>query len=521
VASAKTTTPAGHGEMLTSPEYAQWASLAAANSAAAREWTFDVCGIPAKELRASARREALERASRFSSRLGVPVRAVTGEPESIVVTGHQPELYHPGIWVKDFLLQRLADETGASALDLVVDSDGFEAVEIHSPCFKPEVRVCRAYLAIGTTDGCYASAPVPSPHDLEQFCAAGAEQLSTLSAPALGHHFATFCETLIDASHDATDLAELVTFARRRYESSAGTDYLELPVTSMARSRAFATLLAHIARDAVGFARAYNAALADFRDRTGTRNPAQPFPDLRIEGDLVELPVWHLAGGRRTVWARTGDDPALVVDGETVCGLSECASGPDDLLASSLVPAPKALMLTLFVRLFVADLFIHGVGGGRYDQVTDDVVRRYFGVEPPAFAVASMTMYLPLGARLVTDEEVEAASMALNRMRHNPDQALEHVEFDSSDERARAQRMADEKSRLVVEIASPGADRKALGRRIREVNEELGDLMEPYRRELQDALDELLTMQEASEILTDRTYPFCYWSPSEVADKAR
>jgi len=28
-------------------------------------------------------------------------------------------------------------------------------------------------------------------------------------------------------------------------------------------------------------------------------------------------------------------------------------------------------------------------------------------------------------------------------------------------------------------------------------------------------------MQQASEILTDRTYPFCFWSPEEIADKAR
>ena len=51
-----------------------------------------------------------------------------------MATGHQPELYHPGVWIKDFLLQRLAEETGATALDVVVDSDGFETVAVTSPC---------------------------------------------------------------------------------------------------------------------------------------------------------------------------------------------------------------------------------------------------------------------------------------------------------------------------------------------------------------------------------------------------
>jgi hypothetical protein len=131
MARAKTVTPAGHGEVLTSPDYEGWSALARANALGAHAWTFEVCGVPASVLRGSARREAIERAREFSARLGVPVREVPDEPELIVVTGHQPELYHPGIWIKDFLLQRLADEIGAAAIDLVVDSDGFDAVEVH------------------------------------------------------------------------------------------------------------------------------------------------------------------------------------------------------------------------------------------------------------------------------------------------------------------------------------------------------------------------------------------------------
>jgi hypothetical protein len=53
------------------------------------------------------------------------------------------------------------------------------------------------------------------------------------------------------------------------------------------------------------------------------------------------------------------------------------------------------------------------------------------------------------------------------------------------------------------------------------VNAELSALMEPYERALREQRDKLTEMQQASEILTDRTYPFCFWSPLEVADKAR
>jgi hypothetical protein len=513
--------PAGHGEVITRPEYAEWAALAREGAHTAASWDVELCGVPVAELRAMARAEALSAAGGFSARMGVPVRRPEGVPDLVVVAGHQPTLYHPGVWIKDFLLQRLADETGAVGLDLVVDSDSFDAVEVHFPCLRPDVSVCRSYLAIGTADGCYACATVPSLDDIDRFCQAAAERLATLSAPAIGRHFARFCDCLRAALPGSDNIAELVTFARRRFETCAGTDYLELPVTLMAGSEAFATFVAHLALDAQAFANAYNSALADYRQRSGTRSAAQPFPDLETEGDLVELPLWSVGDHRRTVWARTGERPALLAEGAVLCELGDVAGAPARILDAGLGLAPKALALTAYTRLLVADLFIHGVGGGRYDQVTDDVVRRYFGVTPTPFVVASMTMYLPLGARLVTDEEMESAAMALNRLRQNPDQMLDEVGFDSAADHAEANALAAEKQRLVKAIAATGADKKALGARIRAVNARLAALLAPMERDLESDVDELRRMRQASEILTDRTYPFCFWSPEEIADKAR
>ena len=469
-----------------------------------------------------ARDEALERAREFSSRLGVPVAEASGRPELLVATGHQPELYHPGVWVKDFLLQRLGDSLGAASLDLVVDSDGFESVGIHSPCLRPDVRVCRAYLAVGVQDGCYRCAPVPSEHDLREFRQAGREQLATLPTPSIARHFERFCDEMDGAAPEAANLAELVTFARRRYEAPTGTDYLELPVSSLAGSRAFATFVAQIAFDARAFADAYNAALAAYRERTGARSAAQPFPDLESAGDAIELPLWSLGTGRRAVWVRTGPSRALMSGDEVLCELGDDpASAVARLLESGVALAPKALALTLFTRLLVADLFIHGVGGGRYDQVTDDVARRYFGVDLPAFTVASLTVYLPLGAHVVSDGEIEEVEMALNRLTHNPDQALPDVEFDSVEEAECAETLAGEKRDLVAAIAAPGADKKSLGLQIRAVNADLSEILAPIRADLTARRDHLLQLRDAREVLIDRTYPFCFWDPADIADKAR
>jgi hypothetical protein len=52
----------------------------------------------------------------------------------------------------------------------------------------------------------------------------------------------------------------------------------------------------------------------------------------------------------------------------------------------------------MFLRLFVVDQFVHGIGGGQYDQITDRIIASHFGLEPPRFAVATGTMYLPEAA---------------------------------------------------------------------------------------------------------------------------
>jgi hypothetical protein len=57
--------------------------------------------------------------------------------------------------------------------------------------------------------------------------------------------------------------------------------------------------------------------------------------------------------------------------------------------------SPRALTLTIFLRLLVADQFVHGIGGGRYDQVADSIIAGFFEIAPPKFAVTTATMYLP------------------------------------------------------------------------------------------------------------------------------
>ena len=56
----------------------------------------------------------------------------------------------------------------------------------------------------------------------------------------------------------------------------------------------------------------------------------------------------------------------------------------------------RALITTLWARLVLGDLFLHGIGGAKYDQVTDLLIERFFGLPAPGIMVMSATLHLPI-----------------------------------------------------------------------------------------------------------------------------
>ncbi len=501
--------------MLCSPRFTQWHGLLQQTAAAVGTWPDEV-----RALRDQARAETVSEAERFSADIGLPfVPWREGGP--IVMTGHQPELYHPGVWVKDFLVDRLAGEAAALGLDLVVDADTCDRVTLRVPRLGPGAGIHEIVLAEGVATAAYVQWPVPGAAARDAFRTEGLEALSALPAPALARHFGAFCDCLDRAAGRSTDLGMLMTAARRCYEAPAETAYLEVRASAQCRLSSYRAFAGSLLADAPRVRDVVNAALADYRARTGTRSAAQPFPDLAEEDGAVEAPFWLLRNGRRDA-VSVRPDGTLLAGGEALCWLGATAgSAARALVEHDLLLAPRALTLTLFQRIFVADLFVHGTGGGRYDRVTDAVIREYYGIEPPPFAIASMTLLLPLGGHIVSEEDVARAERRLQRFEHNPDAMLAEVEFDTVAERGNAEALARAKAEAVAAIAAPDADRKSLGAAIRAINAELAELLEPVGRELRAALAQVRAEREGSAVLTDRTYPYCLWDPREVADKVR
>ena len=217
--------------------------------------------------------------------------------------------------------------------------------------------------------------------------------------------------------------------ARHALEARFGLETLELPVSELVRLPTVMVFMGWLLAQSRRLHEAYNAALADYRRSRRVRGRGRPMPDLAVrtvdpaEGPWFEVPWWLWSRDdprRRRVFANMGTPGTLTLsDMETLrvelpISLDTAPSKWVDALSRMEEHAvrlrPRAIITTMVARLLVSDVFVHGIGGAAYDQLTDDIVRRLTGCDPPRYAVVSGTLRLPFDRLFPDDSGRDAAA---------------------------------------------------------------------------------------------------------------
>lgn len=412
-------------------------------------------------------RSATPQAIRFREQLGLPGTA------PLIVTGHQPVVFHPGILAKYIAADAFASSIGGSVAWLVADQDTPDVFTLRRPARQPDGTLEAEHHKLSegpifTSVAVASQKPIAEPARL---------------APPFDAVSAAFC-----AHADADNLGAQAAHAVRDLLSGLAEPGLLFFASRLQETDLFNEIVAAIQSDPRRCVATYNQAASEF-----------PGAHLRAlgskqtdDGPDPELPMWRVAPGQ----------PRVPVFASQLAGI------PRGQLA------PRATLLDGIVRLAGAELFIHGTGGAKYAQATDAWFASWKpvgGCDSLAPAVtATATRTIDTGAPLTTRAQADHAVWEAHHARHTPRM------LSDPDRQTRKGEILNQ-----IELAPRGSGERAA------LFAELTRLLDAARRAHADEIGAL--DREAKEararagehhIAADRTWPFSAYPASTLNELA-
>lgn len=476
----------------------------------------------------------LQRLARTASHSGLNFTGVEFAPADIqsaplLLTGHQPVIFHPGLVFKYQLTEAVARSRSCPALALVIDTDegdpgAFEVPQaVAADADSSAVRSAavaplrRSISTFSKGSGLYAACRLASSQQRSEIAMEVRQSLESVGCTAAADAFSAAFASYARLPEDLP-MVTANTLVRRA--AGIGSRLAEVPLTSVCGLPEVLRFFSDVLSRAVEFHDIYNSVLNHWRHQQGIRNDANPFPNLRSTPNALELPFWLVDTGRgiRTVaWlhiappnssrtASIGDERQPVM--ELPRGLESEALLSLRLAGQLLVP--RGALITATLRLLFADLFIHGLGGGRYDPATDELIRRWWQETPPPFAVASASMCLFPGERAVLRRLQEFRSQS-RELQFNPGRFLDQPPF-SPEQATEIRRLLEEKQAAVEELGkhrSSGTSGRETGRRLQQLSDAIrGRVAEILQPQLEAAGN---ISEETVSTVESRMWPWFYF----------
>ncbi|MBL8852291.1 MAG: hypothetical protein JNG89_21645 [Planctomycetaceae bacterium] len=397
--------PTGDGELAV-----QWIGgdleQSRAAAVALSESELDLQGRSLGRLRVWAREDCLRAAAEYTSQLTGETVAAPAVDAPLFVAGHQPQLFHAGVWVKNFVVGGLAERSGGLGLNLIVDNDTLSRTGVLAPAGSAAVPHFETiHYDEPRPPQPWEDAPIVNEDLFEKFRDRASVAMSAWGiAPIIAEMWPAACRV----ARAGGRLVDALVATRRCQEQRWGLSNLELPVSRMCEQRSFLWFACHVLAQLPRFREIHNAVLWEYRAVNRIRSRSHPVPELGEQDGWLEAPFWVWRSGdlrRRHVFARQQGAELALSDG--VDEFARIPLGPDReaccaVEALERLPSQgirfrtRALTTTLFARIVLGDLFVHGIGGAKYDEMTDRIIAQFYGLAPPPFLMATATLRLPL-----------------------------------------------------------------------------------------------------------------------------
>lgn len=504
--------PEASNQAVFSPAWTAVPNLMAENRQRLSKGGTTLGGVSRLELQRMARDELLRLAVQHTSRYRSIVQPAANRP--IVLSGHQPVLVHPGVWFKNFVAHHVASQYGATTVHLIVDNDLCRNVHVSLPGgTAKEAR--REIVALDRSRD-----PVPfeerqilDPQRFADFPIAAATAVRSLVPEPL---VTRIWQDAVQASRDLGNLGLAVARARHQQEAAWGLESLEVPLGEVCDTEPFRRFSLDLLLRFRELHNVYNRERQIFREIHKIRSETHPVPCLQVHDGAWEVPFWIWtsdAPSRTPLFVRAknsqiellaGMHPvASLSGGDLELALEQLTTHPDLKLR------PRALLTTMFARLLLSDLFVHGIGGGSYDRLTNRLAARLFALQLPDYLITTATTRVVSASTGEMRARIRELSRSIRDLDYHPERYLNKTR-DAEVSRCIA------KKRDWIERNLPRGERRERHMAITECTEWLRTHVAERR---QNCVLEKLALEQrlpGARILESREYPFCIFPESQL-----
>jgi len=421
-----------------------------------------------------------------------------------IATGHQPLIFYPGLFFKNVFTHQLAEESETSPVNFLVDTDvaGFQ---VQVP-YRHENEYRKKQISVKNPDELTYYSFEPSEQQVQDFLDETANAVHTLSHEEIEGALRKFRSAFFHFYNETRQFGETVNFLRNDFQYKQGMNFSNFPVSDIAGSEAYSRYVLYIIEHIESFQRAYNQAVEIHKS-----GDYQPVKFLAFENGWYELPFWLIEYGQRhQVFIKEEADTITFSSASANKEITfDRYAGREEMLSQMRVELtlyPKATTLTLMIRLFLCDVFVHGTGAVEYEKVNNEFLRLFFSMdEPPAFFTATGEIYLPLAdfpddyTRL--QAEYRKKQHWLNEVKRDPEQFLDEKLADQykAQKKELAQHLQKEKD---------SKQRREINRQLESINEKMLKELEPRIHHVNSEMNYYRKVLDKKHVFYERTYPY-------------
>jgi hypothetical protein len=397
--------------------------------------------------------------------------------EFIYVTGHQPEIFHPGILFKDLILNKLSLMHNAFPLHINVDTDIFEFKYIYPQIDDNNLNISKFEYH---QDKLFMFEEFNLGKETELLKILNDQELILKdilneSVYKFAFEYINKIKNLIYSKEKFHNISNII---RNNFLINNNMNIPTIKLSEFIQLDSFSYFVEIISNRNPEFIERHNNSLKKYRELHKIKNHAQPIPDM-IEN---ELPFWEL-----------NNENGNRIHAKTPFNLNTTYS-------------PRAITNTMFIRLFLSDLFIHGRGGARYEAISDSIIENFFGSKSSPYFIASATLYLENNNKFKTlNISLNELNVIIRDLNYSPEKFIESSDF-----------LKIEKMKLQERFKDQNEDKKYLNQEIQKINiaikDKIKDKIEYYNK----IKENFNQYQSNIESLENREYPFFYYNMNEL-----